>query len=392
MRWSACTPSLRSTPARKVSALRRIRVVHCLESLSSGGVEQCRLSLARGLDPQRYEQIIICTDANEAMSERFAAAGCAVRPIGVFRGIADWTRYANALKIIRAFKPDIVHGAVFEGLATAVVAGRLARAPIIIGEETSDPINRKPRGHVLFRGLTLGTHRMVAVSPAVEKYLVEGIRIPQRKVVRIDNGVAEPPPVDSAELQMLRAELGFAPEDFVVGTVGRLLDECKKVSDLIAAVALLRQKNPRARLLIVGDGPDRAALEAKAAVHPGLAVFTGYRPNPRPYLELMDVFALASAHEAFGLVLVEAMLANLPIVATDVGGIPYVLGGEAGLTVRPSRPDQLAGALSELLADPPRRARMGALGRQRAKQMFGAERYVCEVDALYTSLLAGEAR
>ena len=368
----------------------RIRVAHCIETMGSGGVEQCRLTLAQRLDPARYDQIIICTQAFEDLPDRFEQAHCPVKVIGVHGRIWNPQPYKNAAEVLKAFRAHIVHGGVYEGVATAAIAGRMAGVPVIIGEETSDPAGRRPQGHLLFRALAGLTHHMVAVSPAVGRYLTAGIKLPARKVSVINNGVIDPPPATGQELAELRTRLGLAPTDRVLGTVGRLQDAHKRVSDLIRTLPALRQRFPNIKLLVVGDGKDRGMLEGLAqelGVREA-TIFVGYQSRTRPFLELMDVFALASASEAFGLVLVEAMFARRPVVATRVGGIPDVVAdGETGLLVEPLRPDALATAIGSLLADPARSAAVGEAGLHRATEQFGADRYVSDIDALYQRML-----
>ena len=370
----------------------RLRIAHCLETVGSGGVEQLKLIKARGLDPARYEQVLICTQAIGGLPAQFRDAGCAIHEIGLFRGIFDRTRYARALQVVRAFRPHIIHGAVYEGVAVAALVGRAAGVPVIMGEETSDPVNRRRRGNLLYRGLAGLTHHMVAVSPAVQRYLVNRIHVPARKVTLINNGVAEAAPVSAEQRRTLRAGLGIASNDLVIGSCGRLLDSHKRFSDLLRAFATLQTQVPHAHLVIVGEGPDEGALRQLAA-HLQIAdrvYFTGYQANPRPMYAAMDVFALASAHEAFGLVLVEAMLAGLPVVATRVGGIPDVVAeGVSGRLVPASTPESLADALLGLLQSPALRAQFGAAGLARAREQFGADRYVREFDQLYQRLANG---
>ena len=367
----------------------RIKVFHFLFRVGSGGVEQRRLSLARKLDPERYDQKLICTDAWGGLPEQFADAGCEVIDVGQIRHIADVCVYRNALKHIQQWQPDIIHGAVYEGVALAAIAGRLGKVPIIIGEETSDPVNRRWSGHLLYRILSSMTHHMVAVSPAVRDYLIKKIHIPASKVTLINNGVAEPPAASAVEVMALRERYGLTNAHFVIGTVGRLLDSHKRVSDLIRALLIVREYCPHACLLVVGSGPDESMLRQLAsdlqvadAVH-----FAGYQVNPQPYYALMDVFTLASAAEAFGLVLVEAMFAELPVVATRVGGIPtVVLEGDTGLLVEPGEPSSLANALLKLESSSDLRSGMGKKGRTRALARFSAARYVDDVDQLYQRL------
>lgn len=367
----------------------QIRVLHCLETVGPGGVEQRRLLLAKQLDTKEFTQAVICTQAIGGLPEQFERLQCPLHEIGVFRYIGDQERYRRAFRIVEEYRPHIIHGAVFEGVAVAAIVGRLGRVPIIIGEETSDPVNRRWRGHLLYRSLASLTHRMVAVSPAVEDYLVRRIRLPVRKVHLINNGVANPAPVDRACMTDLRSRLGIGPDDLVIGSVGRLYDDHKRFSDVIRAMVHVLQSYPTAKLLIVGGGKDEDILRGLAA-ELGLTdrvMFTGYQPDPRVYYAVMHVFALASAHEAFGLVLVEAMFMGLPVVATRVGGIPWVVKeGETGFLVEPRAPQDLANRLVQLCADEGLRHTMGEKGRRRAKSEFSAERYVRDVAALYRSL------
>jgi glycosyltransferase involved in cell wall biosynthesis len=148
---------------------------------------------------------------------------------------------------------------------------------------------------------------------------------------------------------------------------------------------------PNAKLLIVGEGPDGTMLRSLAR-QLGVSehvCFAGYQGNTRPFYEVMDIFVLASAHEAFGLVLVEAMFARLPVVATRVGGIPTVIkAGETGFLVKPKDPEELADRLLVLLNDASLRQSMGEAGLFLARAKFGADLYVSHFDALYQGLAA----
>lgn len=262
---------------------------------------------------------------------------------------------------------------------------------MILGEETSDPVNRRWTGHLLYRLLCEMTHHLIGVSPAVRDYLVDKIRLPANKVTLINNGVAQAPPATAEQVHSVHEAYGLTTEHFVIGTVGRLFDHHKRVSDLIRALPLILAFCPDARLLIVGTGPEENMLREQA-IALGVArqvLLAGYQVDPQPFYAVMDVFALASAYEAFGLVLVEAMLAGLPVVATRVGGIPTVVSaGETGFLVEPGQPPALADALLTLQRSAELRRALGQKGRARALAEFSADRYVREVDQLYQRLLS----
>ncbi|OQW92520.1 MAG: hypothetical protein BWK78_01480 [Thiotrichaceae bacterium IS1] len=368
---------------------KKLRILHCLEKLYSGGVERRRLTLAKLLDQNQYEQKIICTEARGPLADEIRSHGVEIIQELPFNSIFDWKRYQRGAKFMRDWQPDIVHGAVFEGCAMAAVAGRLARRPIILTEETSDPQNRSWRGHLLYRAIVSLADYAVAVSPAVGTYLNEKIKVPRKKIRVITNGVIPPRIPNPAEIHAKRDELGLPKDAFVVGSVGRVFNSPKRFSDLIEAVAILKVSCPNLYLLIVGDGPDKSMLE-RLAEQLGMqnrVIFTGYQYDTGLIYALMDVFALVSEYEAFGLVLVEAMFCGLPIVTSGEGGMKnIVVNNETGVFVPKRNVQAIATALQNLYFDKPLGKQMGEAGRLRAQEHFSAERYVKDVDEFYQFL------
>ena len=371
--------------------INRIRVLHTLCRINSGGVEQRRLLLARGLPKDRYEHRVICQDTGGLLPELLRAEGWQINKIGTTPHILSPSWHNRAWKIAKDFKPDLIHGAVIEGVALANAIGmRCPRVPVI-SEETSDPVNRRWRGNLLMRAMCLRSKVVIGVSPAVGEYLRSTAKLPERKVRVIDNAISSAPTVCYDEIAKQRSKFRFSRADFVIGSVGRVDEEHKRFSDLIRAVALLHDNGfTNTKLIIIGDGPDRVNLErlAQECSLNDHVVFAGYQGEARKLYPLMDIFALASAHEAFGLVLAEAMMAGVPVVATRVGGIPHVLDqGNAGLLVPPFKPDAIADEIGKLIQDADTRLKLGNAGRKYAEIHFSAERYCREIDELYTSLI-----
>ncbi|MBC7171974.1 MAG: glycosyltransferase, partial [Polyangiaceae bacterium] len=302
----------------------------------------------------------------------------------------DGPAIRSVRELVRAYDPDVVHGAVFEGVVMATLASLGRRARVVV-EEIDYPITRSRRAQLLFSVLARSADRCVAVSPAVREYLVEEGGVPDRKITLIPNGVERPVLPDAEGVAALRAEVGIPEDAFVVGSLGRLVDEHKRFSDLLRATAALRDELPSLHLLIAGEGPDREALEALADAL-GIAQrvsFAGYRADVGAMYALMDVFALVSNRESFGLVLAEAMYVGLPVVCTGIGGMrDVVLDGETGLYVGLGDVDAIARALARLAREPALREALGAKGRERAERLFSAERYSADVAALYEELLA----
>ena len=232
--------------------------------------------------------------------------------------------------------------------------------------------------------------RIVAISDAVREFVCAVEGIPPRKVERIYYGLdAAPAPQNVADL---RTELGWAGAP-LIGFVGRLTGQ-KGVDVLLNAFAIVHRALPTARLLLIGDGPQRAALAAlagglqiSAAVH-----FAGWREDARAQMAALNVLAIASRWEGFGLVTLEAMQAGVAVVASRVSALPeIVLDGETGLLVPAANAAKLAAALLALLQDPQRAMQLGENGRLRAAQLFTVKQMAVQHAALYLSLAAPAA-
>jgi len=254
-----------------------------------------------------------------------------------------------------------------------VIAGKLCGVPVIVGEETSDPVSRSFKSTLLYGFLAALTDKMIAVSPAVMDYLTEKARLKKDKVKLVMNGVEVKKIPSQQRLDLLKARLGLSADDFVIGTVGRLFDIKKRVSDIISAMPAILDQVSNTKLIIVGAGPDLGELQelSKRLGVSRNVIFAGYQADTAPYYALFDVFVLASCSEAFGLVLAEAMLFSLPVIATRVGVIPYVVNdGESGLLIEPYSVSQIEEAVISFSKDRELMKKMGEAGLSRAKKYF----------------------
>lgn len=368
-----------------------IRVLNILETIGYGGVERRRLSLAKLLDKSTFELKIICTKTEGGFADEIRKQGVEVIEIGLLHHPFEMQQHKKVMQIINDFKPHIIHGAVFEGVTMAALNGFFKRVPIIIVEETSDPQNRSWKGNLLMKGLVSLSDAVVGVSPASVDYLTQTLKIKTDKVTLITNGVAVPEKVAPSEVVALRKALGLRDTDVIIGSVGRMLDDAtKRFSDLIQAFALVVKEIPNVKLVLVGEGQEkenymRLANELHIAEK---VIFAGYQNDVGSYYQLFDVFTLVSAHESFGLVLAEAMLHELPIVATNVGGMKYVVSNnETGFLVEKYNVAAIAEKLILLCNDFDLRSDMGKKGLERALQNFTEKRYVQTVENFYQKLL-----
>ena len=234
--------------------------------------------------------------------------------------------------------------------------------------------------------------RVVTVCQAFADELATHKQVPREHISVLHNSIRPQPRANETSVRALREKLGIAIDDNVILSIGRLSKEKAQV-DLIRAFAHLRQTNPElnATLVVVGDGPERAHLEAEARsealtdrIH-----FTGHVTDVQPYYAIADMLANASHSEGSPYVLLEAMAAGVPIVATAVGGVPEMLNdGETALLVPPRNPQRLAGAIAYLLQQPAEADRLADNAKAISRDRFSPETYVRALIEVYRAVVA----
>ena len=368
---------------------KKIRVLHVLPWIRGGGVERRRAILAEGYADDTYELRVLGLSVGGAAADRIARSTADLVNCGgvSLTSVRAWKQVALE---IRSFRPHIIHGAVFEGNILAATLGALLRVPIVVLEETSLPIYRKPRAERLFQTLALAADRVVAISPQVADYVREKARVPARKVATITNGV-EPLEIPSSdEREAARARWEIPQDALVLGTLSRLVDdENKRISDVIRALPAVLDRQPNAHLLVCGDGRARPELESLVSeLGLGEKVTFAGTVIAKDGLAAMDIFVHVASHEGFGFAVAEAAFCALPIVTTGVGGIAeIVVADETALLVSVGSTDEIAHALVTLMEDPTRRRAFGAADRARALERFSAQRWVNDLESLYQELL-----
>jgi glycosyltransferase involved in cell wall biosynthesis len=244
------------------------------------------------------------------------------------------------------------------------------------------PVNMRTRflglAYDAFTGYFLRqhAHAVVTVASHAKAGLVRQ-GVPARKITVIHNAVQDTAPSAprAAMRAMWRQRWGVGEGEILIGAVGRL-DRVKGQAHLIEAFSAVTSRHPRARLVIVGDGPDRGGLEAQARriLCPDRVILTGSISRAEEVLPALDIYALPSLSECHSIGLLEAMRAGLPIVATAVGGNPEsITDGQEGLLVPSADPPGLAAALQSLMGDQAMSGRLGSGARARYLREFTEE-------------------
>jgi glycosyltransferase involved in cell wall biosynthesis len=365
--------------------------------------------LTQGLEPLGYDTTLAAGSlARGESSMSFVADELGIDVLGIpqlhreISPLYDTLSIGRLVGVIRRLRPHILHthtakaGAV--GRFAALASGD-ARPPIVVHTYHGhvlrgyfDPA-RTAGFREIERLLARSTTRLVAVSPEVRDDLVELGVAPaeQFSVIRLGIGLDERILAGGAQSRdELRRLFGVPEARFVVGWIGRMT-AIKRVEDVLLALQGLRGRGIDAVACLVGDGPDREAVERRAH-ELGLArhvLFVGYQRDVAPYYAFFDALLLPSANEGTPVVAIESLAAGRPVVATRVGGVPDVVeDGRDGVLVPVGDVPAMVVALVELARDPERRRQMGEAGRERVVPRYRVERLVDDVDALYRELLA----
>ena len=386
-----------------------IRILRVIARLNVGGPALHVSYLAAGLNDYGYETTLVAGSLGEGEgSMESVPRELGVKPVFVRslqREMHPGGDLAAALalrRLILQLRPDVLHTHTAKAGAIGRFAARLA------GPARPKAVVHTFHGHVLHgyfgRGVTEGFRRieqlaarntdaLVAVSPQIRDDLVELGVAPRNRIAVIRLGldldartVATP-----GTRERLRAELGIPPDSVAVAWLGRMT-AIKRVEDLLTGFA--HSDAAAATLVLVGDGPDRAALERLAR---DLGIFdrcrfTGYRSDVAGMFAAADVVALTSANEGTPVSLIEAMAAGKPVLSTNVGGVPDVVDDEAtGLLVPPGSIDGIAEAITRLTADSELRSRLSDGLSATVRRRYSVSRLLGDVDGLYRSLLGERA-
>ena len=381
-----------------------IHVGMVLTTLGHGGVPEVVYQLMRGLPTDRFCAHLCVLKREEDASnvcperaERFSAAGLDVsfahdssRKIETVASVADWIADRGiALLHTHSNRPNVVGrmaGALFRSQGLAVVAH--------YHNQYDDKWERDPAMLSLERRLVASTDAMIAVSESVRRHVADNIGVDEQRIDVIPNGV-DASAFTGVDRSDARRALLLDATRLVVGLIGRITEQ-KGQDDFVEAALAIAVERPEPLFVMVGFAEDaelQQRLRQKIAVF-GLSDrirFLGNRDDMASVYAALDIVVAPSRWEGFGMMLIEAMAAGRPIVATRVGAIPEIVrDGRTGVLVEPRDAQALARAITGMLDDPQRRIAMGEAG-QRESIRYGWSNATAQTAAVYERALQRSA-
>jgi glycosyltransferase involved in cell wall biosynthesis len=363
--------------------------VHVIHDLRFGGTERRLLRLLGAIDPARYRSLLVCIDGLGELAAEAAVLG--LDPIVIGRSRRwDVSGIGRLARLARREGALVVHGWLFMANAYARLGGRLGGVPVVIAAEGGLVLTMNERRaramRTVERTLAPLTDGYVANSRATADGL-RGLGAPGGKIAIVHNGVPLAEPLADQDRHAIRESLGLPANATLVTMVARLDAEFKDHETFLRTVAAL----PSVVAAVVGDGPDRAAVEdaARRLGIDGRVVFTGFRPDAARIAATADVSVLLSYSEGFSNVVLESMAAGVPVVATDIAANREAIrDGVDGLLVPVGDVDATVAAVRGLLDDRARASRLGAAARERIGADFSVAAQAEQTMALYDRLLA----
>lgn len=365
----------------------RVHVMHVLLSLCTGGLEKQVVNVINRTDRERFRHSVCCLDSVGPLAEMLEEPRPEVHLLARTPGLSLSLPFRLA-RMFASEKVDVVHT---RGLGTymySALAARMARAALVYGEHGDLPmIREKRRRRAAMRTLAWLTDGLYAVSEAGRLGLAElSHRAPERIDV-IPNGV-ETDLFRPGDPAAARDRIGIDPDAFVIGFVGRVAP-VKNLGALFAALPEVSDAVGDVDVVIVGDGPDMENVRQLAAASgtPKRVHLLGERRDVPDILPAMSVIVLSSFNEGHSNVILEAMSAGCPVVASEVGGNPEIVrDGETGFLFPADRPAELAERLVRLARSPDLRRRLGENARSVVLTEFSMHLMIEQYEALYSRL------
>lgn len=369
-----------------------LHVVHVIHSLGPGGAEHTLVDLAGVAPGQNMTMSVVSLMpfGSDPYPRLLSQSGVKVRTVDL---PSRWDPRAlvRGSRIIESLDPDVIHTHLKHADLVGARTARRIKVPMVstlhLIEDAPTAIGRGKR-RVAAQARLSTAARTIAVSEPLREWYLDTFPADPSSIVHIPNGVAGPDPVADSRRGAIRREFGIRPGALMAVSVGILRPE-KGHKLLVDAVERL-SPDIDIQFVIVGDGPERAVLERRAAaadLAPDRVIFAGFREDVPDLLAASDLVVHPSLEDALPTALLHALGAGVPVVATDVGGIPEIVTPDIGILVRPGSADALVEGVQRMIEQLPA-VDMSNSARARFAEKYDAAIWVARLRRLYDEVIA----
>ena len=369
-----------------------MKILYVIGGLGVGGAERQLLYLVDGVTRLADVTVVSLSGSDVALLPEFSRLAGVQTLLCPKRPGLDPMLIPRLVAMLRRERPTIVHTYLRTAGYWGRVAACLAGIPIRIASERNIEIERGRLENLLDRMLSSVTDRVVVNSAAIRDYLISAEGLASAKIEVIHNGVPISRPLLEPEVRTVRRELGLGELEYVVAFIGRLVPQKNPGLFLEMAAAVLRS-GLKCGFLLVGDGPLRATLtdQARPLGIQEAVRFTGVRNDVPRILRVVDLLVLTSDWEGLPNVILEALAAGVPAVATNVGGVGELLtDGATGYVVPQRDLSTLVNRVIRILDDRGFRLECGRRGREYVQAHFSTSAMVDRTVALYNLALRSQ--
>jgi sugar transferase (PEP-CTERM/EpsH1 system associated) len=363
----------------------KIKVMQITHDLAIGGLQRVVVNICKNIvDREKFDISVLCLrDLGEFVPE-VESMGIKVHFLPQTKG-TDYLSFLKVAKILRHEKPDVIHTHNTQPFIDGTIGALLAGVKTIVHTDHARIFPDKRRYMFAEWVMSHFAYKVVGVSDDTSQNLIRYEKISRKKVLTIPNGIDEKKFSIKIDKKAKRRELGILGDGPIVG-LGVRLTEGKGINYLLRAMPDIIEKFRDIILVIVGDGPAKDKLE-KQSVGLGIdrnVLFLGPRLDIPELLKLFDIYVLPSLSEGLPMVLLEAMAAGCPVIATNVGGVPTMIKhGENGSLIEPKNHKVLASEIIRLLSDKKLRNRYSKNGLNLFREKFSADIMTRKYEQLY---------
>lgn len=378
--------------------MNKISIMHLIPKIRDRdgiyGAEKVLLTVSNKVDKSRFRTIVVSlSDVNPKLPVLL----CEAQKKGIstdiiyMKGRFDLRAIFKVRRLLDKYSIDILHCHTYKADIIGLLASRFKKVHIVTTLHGWTASNTKIKIYELLEVFaTSFFDKIIVVAECIKGKLFKRRGV-DKKVTVIPNGVDANKPLKEVNIEKIKEELNIKPQSQIIGSIGRLSRE-KGYRYLLDAIVQIKDRFPNIVFVLIGDGPDEENLKdyTKKLEISNRVIFLGYQNYIDKFLAMMEIFILPSLRESFGLVILEAMVAGKPVVATSVGGIPFLVENmKTGVLVPPKDPLALANAIVKLLEDKEEAKKMGLAGRKRVEEKFSADAMVKIYEGIYINLMKG---